>query len=838
MQSNNLTYFIRDILYPRTFDYIDRIFPEMDFQRVGFGWASPKNIDGSTPKHPTSRKTVIKEKYPQIVIENGEGEPTDLINLYKSLNNCSTFQACEAMARIVGVSLPEYGNDDKNQWKQYRAEQDKLEASLKRQQKALLESPEGKATLDYILSRGWSVVEVREAGLGYMGKDEAEGLEMSKGVGVYYTLSIPLRSSGWLYGFNVRTIDKETGDKYGKYRFKTGMEKHVFGLSGVKKDEGSVIVVEGELDALKAQIKGIPNVVATGGGNLTDIGAEQIKAKGITTVTFIPDNDKPGANGKEAGKEILRKSIKAANKAGLRCFVAILNDEGCKDLDDYLRVHDVEELKAVLESTVLASLYRVNERLDTFTMEKGRTATASDFLSLEDDVIEIANDSPRETERRAVLSEYAHRFNKAGFEDTILADAERARKQANQKRQKAETEKAAKEILSLTEEGDTKAALRMMEKASRNLANIDRHDKYSALLAIPNEMDIRARMRKKQDALETPYIFRKSTNGDKEQFTIPSGAITFICAPTSHGKSTFLQNIALQLSRGKETGDTLYFTFEEDGDSVLIQMLNKYINQTISTNNLKHITTLWRTGSEKGIYEEYRVLYHEKEKAFLDELINSGKLRIFYEDYDSTELIEAIESYSTRNKVKAVFIDYIQLLSKNGCRKQRTEELKEICQDLKNLAVKTQIPIVVAAQLNRETKSPLDLHSQNIAEAADLERIANKIVCIWNSAFKERGERSKDLVSWESLTGITLGQEGSIYAKMVKNRGGIVGLDAVLNFTGNTGVIEPNDQRGTMAAPTEPEPDEMTLPKRGRKARQLKEDKQETLPPERNELPF
>ena len=86
------------------------------------------------------------------------------------------------------------------------------------------------------------------------------------------------------------------------------------------------------------------------------------------------------------------------------------------------------------------------------------------------------------------------------------------------------------------------------------------------------------------------------------------------------------------------------------------------------------------------------------------------------------------------------------------------------------------------------------MHSQKIAEAADLERIANKILFLWNSSFS--AQKSKDskaeIEGFESRTGIKLGTSGSIYAKLTKNRGGIVGLEAILKHNGNTGIIEAN----------------------------------------------
>ena len=166
-------------------------------------------------------------------------------------------------------------------------------------------------------------------------------------------------------------------------------------------------------------------------------------------------------------------------------------------------------------------------------------------------------------------------------------------------------------------------------------------------------------------------------------------------------------------------------------------------------------------------------------------------MRLYEKDFDSTELIDAIKFLCKAISVKAVFIDYIQLLSKNGNTLQRNEELKEIAKDFKDLAKSIHIPIVMAAQLNRKATSPVDMHSENIAEAADLERIANKVILLWNSNFKEREkDNTGNLKDFATRTGITLGVGGQIYALMAKNRGGIVGIEAVFTYHGNEGTIE------------------------------------------------
>lgn len=335
---------------------------------------------------------------------------------------------------------------------------------------------------------------------------------------------------------------------------------------------------------------------------------------------------------------------------------------------------------------------------------------------------------------------------------------------------------------------DIETAIRELESEWQQTE--EENDKYD-LLTLPTEDSRKAEQQRATDDIETPYYFQTTgTNKEIEQLTLPSGAITFVCAPTSHGKSTFLQNLALYVAQHGNDGSTLYFTFEESKEAVDIQLTNKFINKPLSANNQRSISTYRRKG--RDLFRQGQLqTYLDGEKRYLNELIYNGKLRLYEKDFDSTELIDAIKFLCKAISVKAVFIDYIQLLSKRGNRLQRNEELKEIAKDFKDLAKSIHIPIVMAAQLNRKATSPVDMHSENIAEAADLERIANKVILLWNSNFKEREkDTTGNLKDFATRTGITLGVGGQIYALMAKNRGGIVGIEAVFTHHGNEGTIE------------------------------------------------
>lgn len=794
--NKEITTFVNDNLYPMMFDRIDTLFPEMGFKLHKGKWRSPKNLDGTTPSNPRPDKTIITSKQPRRAMENGDGGTKDLISLYMDFNHIGTpIEAIKDICRIVGLEVPEADAESLERFKEYQKRQDELEASLQRQRAALKSNTR---LLYYLKGRGWTEDDIEKAELGYINIEEAQRINAQNGIGTEYELSIPLRSGGKLYGFKFRTLRENVG-KNQRYQYLVGTKKrdNLFGLTGLRNYWKDIVVVEGELDALHAQVRGIENIVATSGGKLTTELLEAAKGKGIKSVTLLLDNDK-------AGEAFIKESIVSAESMGMTAFVSTLTD--AKDVDEFLKNHSIEDLKEIIDNAVTAHIYLLRSLIsEAIKLQGGEGGVLSEKqrIELKNKVIRLANDTKDETERDMILSEFSQCTGDAISKDALLAVADERRAEAEALAKKNETGAALKEIGELYKGGNVEAALAKMREASTSIKVLDHRKKYRSLLSIPSESEILSRMQNKQAEIPTGYVFSKG--GKSERLTIPTGAITFICAPTSHGKSTMLQNIALQVANQTEKGETvLYFSFEEDKDSVLIQMLNKYIGEDLCKNfynssdkNLSVLQHFFRTGEDRFVAADKKELFKQKRVAFFSKIISTGKLRLFYEDYDSAEVIEAIKYICTQTKVKCVFIDYIQLLNSNEYRSKRmvrTEELKEMCKDFKNLAVEYDLPIVVAAQLNRETTSPQEMHPQNIAEAADLERIANKIVCIWNSSFKARkGEKNdKELQDFLTNHDIQLGTEGKLICRLAKNRGGVAGLEAILDYKGNTGVVVPN----------------------------------------------
>ena len=313
----------------------------------------------------------------------------------------------------------------------------------------------------------------------------------------------------------------------------------------------------------------------------------------------------------------------------------------------------------------------------------------------------------------------------------------------------------------------------------------------------------------KREGLKTDYRFFGGGRCE-EYLTLPSGALTLICGKSSHCKSKFLQNLSLNLAKSENIGegDILFFAYEEEESVVLSQFANIYADipelSQFETPNTAVILDYFKTSELPRAQEAKKKEILPKLEEF-KRLYYSGKLRVFYSDLYSDQLCEMVRYYSTKRKIKAVFIDYAQLLylspeekKRRGIKGDYREEIKVICDDIRKLAVDLSIPVVLGAQLNRETPNPVEMSEDNIAESADLTRYANTIVCLWNSYFDNvKGGKANYLQGMDAQKlegrGFILGEGGKIYAKITKNRGGTPYIDTILKFRGETGRIFTNE---------------------------------------------
>lgn len=798
---------LRNTIYPAIFDRADAAFPELRFTRRGNDWYSPLKMDGTDPKAARQDKTIITARLPSRLYEQGGKNVSfwDYVARREGLANSQDI--LKRLAELAGATLPSLDPEALKHIERQRRTGNLWAAIASYCQWCLqnTDSLDAVKVREYLGGRGYQPEHIEAMGLGfmpsraklfeYLGEDYAgEELEAIKrqltqgssgnpygaswGIGETHKLIIPYTASGRIIGIVARTT---TGDKP-KYLYPSGQgwrRPELFLLNAIRGDK-DLIITEGFFDALGASVvAGIENVVALGDTGLNKERIEEAVRRGARKITLCLDNDGGGAGGTE--KALREMRIHAPD---LPVYVALL-PEG-KDPDDVIKEQGPDALKKAIAEAVPGWKYReqaiINEYANRSKVSGGLTRKDEDAI-LEELIAEAATiQSP--IDRDGFRGEALKDLRDAGLSHITEESFQKATEAIRQREREAKRDKDARALWAdgkrLIDEGKTGDALKLLSEGARELQA--RGADYSGLLLTLKESDIQEAIKRQPDSLKSGY------NIGADELLFPAGALSILAAPTSHGKSALLLNVLLNAAK-EYAGKTFhFFSYEESREAVLIRALNNYADMLLSKNNRRTIRSYYRGDEAFG---EVPADFLTKKASFFRELIEPGRVNIHYSFYTGPELLEAIRYLKDHGNAGGIFIDYMQLLNKPGAGNSRQEELKEICLDLKNIAIETGLPIILAAQFNREVTSPLKLFLQNIGEAGDIERAANLVLGIWNGNFKpEIGKTSevKDLVKLGFDEG-TLLKEGKLFIEILKNRDGEAGTNDFLSFNGNTGTV-------------------------------------------------
>lgn len=792
---SSITDWIKYELYPNLFEVIDTALPEHNFKRYSGGWRSKTYLDGSPHKN-RADKTVVTKKAPGYILEQG-GDILSLVDYVMRRDGVEFIQAVKTLADVVGLQLPK-GDFNQESYQRYKDQATLLEDCNSYFIYCLENSTGADEVRAYLSSRGYSDEDVKDMELGYIPSQDKlfkyllskgysqslidEVVKLNKGIGSTHRLTIPYRSGGSVKGFKFRTI----GDHKPKYLNSTGLDRlgGFFNLSGIKGDK-DVVIVEGELDSLFATARGVENVVATGGSSIAPEQVRDAIKRGAKSFTLCLDRD-PGKE-EETAKRITSAIEVILGEGVKRIYIVNLPSSGDKkvDPDSLIRESGVDSFKQAIKEALPYYEYKLQETLNKYgNIEEAQGClTKKDEDNLLDEVVETASQIPdaidRDRYKKLFISLEA--IQDLGItEESLSITVDRLTSTRDKEAQAKEFKKLLSEATQLQNKGETDKALELLDSKIKEVKLKDKATEFSSLMIPIKENELKERQANKPESLNSGYTI------GGEPLLLPFGAISIFTAPTSHGKTTFLINLALNVATASPDKETYLFSYEEDADSVLINTLNTYLDEEISSNNRRTIRSYFTTGSTEYIKSQSRDYFIAKKDEFFRELMETRRLNIHYSSYNSDTLIEAIRYLHKHAKPGAILIDYIQLLNlPEGKYKtySRQEEIKEICIALKDVAVETGLPIILGAQFNREVVNQLRLHPTKIGEAGDIERIANLIVGFWNNNFKPLATDG-ELKEIGSITPDTL------YTTILKNRGGRVGLTELLSFNGNTGKIK------------------------------------------------
>ena len=375
---------------PAIYEHLDTLFPGYSFRRVNPGgprdhWASRLKLDLTLPRHKIAEKTVVYRSEMRFR-EQGEwaGGIGVMDKLIQDNGLSSIYEAYALVSRKLVLDMPQ---PDSREVREALSRTSRRESLLE----TLLDyfcwniqnNPSAKAreVRKYLKNvRGFADDDITRFCLGFVPDwskvvryitidkqyrleelDEVCGVRNEEGytaVGKTHTLAIPYVCGGKVKGFLFRRLDDSRPGP--KYIATAGLErKRVFFNMPEKLSSGTLVVVEGEMDALKATAAGIQNVVAIGGSEIAGerrLQLEDAFRRGVERIILCLDldceKDSDAPNNQARHSHIMKSihTIKDIAPAFEDIFVACFQEPS--DPDQFIRERGGEAFRKLLDSAV------------------------------------------------------------------------------------------------------------------------------------------------------------------------------------------------------------------------------------------------------------------------------------------------------------------------------------------------------------------------------------------------------------------------------------------------------------------------------------------------------
>ena len=762
----DITAWIKEELYPSLFDRISQALPEHSWKQDRRGWSSKTYLDGSPHKDRTDKTKVLKAQ-PGYIFEEG-GDRRSLVDHVMDRDSLSFMDAVKKLSNVAGIHPPPLDVKDQEAYRKVQERTGILEEASSYMAWSLSNASgdRAEAVREYLQGRGLTKEDVEAMGLGYLpsweklksylvGKGHtAEAIEEALTIGQdgrlgdTHALAIPYRTGSRIQGYAFRTV---TGAK-DKYINSTGLDRKagLFNLSPLK-GEKDLVIVEGYLDALRATIMGLDNVVAVGSAHLGPEHLQDAIAKGARKVTLCMDADEGGKKGTDQALELLKSFPQ------LKTFVAEL-PEGM-DPDQLIQEQGVDAFQAVVDAAIPGWEYGLGQLLEPFTNKEDLLPKEVDKL-LERAVV-MANDIADPMNRDRFTATLLDQVEGLGVTkealDAVVQDLHYQRKRDQEKKG---LDSLLRSVGKDLDKGDPGAAIDRLGEGLQDLRRVRGADllhpvSYTGWLdAMGNSLP----------ALRTGY-----PSLDRVA-RIPQAAITLVAGRPSHGKTTVMFNLLLSMAEEHPTKRFLFFTYEEPSAHILTKLLNRTVGADLQEHYYEYPEAHTNYGYLKAYLRHGREDVPEVEaaKEKLRNLLDSQRIQVVDGNYSVEDLDGILAGEISKGReVGAVFLDYIQRMHTSRQTKDKRTEIAHISDQVLQIAKRTGLPLILGAQINRDAgkdhgggkaKEPA---LENLKEAGNLEEDANLVLSVFNLS---RESDPPDGDSW--------GRNVELKIKTLKNRDG------------------------------------------------------------------
>ena len=379
----------RDIADPAIYEHLDYFFPRYQFRRVhGTSskdhWASRYKLDLSLPKMRRAEKTVV---YASDFLFREQGEwdnPVRVIDkLMQDEHLSSIYETYKFVDTRLGLGMPLPDSPKVARVIAKAGQRARILAEMMEYFSSCLatdKSAKAGRVRSYLRQeRGFSLEEAGTLHLGFVPswnqvirhftldlKYSFEDVNaacpvMSEGrtsVGTIHVLAIPFLRGGKPDGFIFRRIDDSLEGP--KYLVNAGLDRKSAFFNIPSAVTGDLIVVEGEMDALKATASGVPGVVAIGGSEIAGDRRRQVEdafARGARRIILCLDldamRDEAAQPNFAARHEHLMKSVHTIKDVDPRFEeIYVVQFPEITDPDEYIRSRGVEAFHSLLHEAV------------------------------------------------------------------------------------------------------------------------------------------------------------------------------------------------------------------------------------------------------------------------------------------------------------------------------------------------------------------------------------------------------------------------------------------------------------------------------------------------------
>lgn len=796
----NITEFLHTELYPLLYERLDSVLPEFGFERKNRNWLAMQGpgLDGAPDKG--KGHINVPDFAIGFLFDYRTGERISIWDYVQKRDNLSQRETLIYLAQLAGCALPTVPEETLNYWAQknriatiWEAANDYMIFCL---HDLNYQTPEVNAVRNYIKKRGYQIEDLRvlEQDVNNLKIAERKGNKMELGFlpsvralrehlaqkgfsedelkmihfpilpnkagqtndkhltpGETHCLSLPYRNTfGAIKGFTFRTISSTHNPKYINTE---GLDKGLFLLKG-KKGQKEFILVEGVLDAALAQARGIENVIALGQAGLSAHHIEELQHWGTQSLIFCFDNDTAGKNATERAVFTVLKYA-----SNLRMYVAHLPAEH-KDPDELISQKGITAFQDIIQRAQVYYKFLADNLLTPFEP----LAYDKTIDELIDQLATIAEQLP-DIDRRAfieyvLLNSILPEITRETIEQR-LRDLITDKEQTRRKKMLADT---IQQTRNLYEKGLIDEALQKMQQDWQQIQSLNARHWIQFYDSPTFEQEIK----QVSESLSTGIEKLDS------MIRLPVGAITIVGARPSHGKTTFLLNLLLNLAINYPNKQFYFFSYEEERKFIALKLLNLLVDTDLQQpqGNLRYLRAYL-----KGNLPENKIV--EKARATLYDLLDSRRINLFEEAFPIQQLVNVIHFLKDRYPVGAILIDYIQKISNPKSFPTRQAELQNTSdQILQQIAKRCGLPVILGAQFNRKALESNESRPQlaHLRESGDIEQDANLVLGLYNYGIAgETHNKDGSPITPESKT-------VDLEVSVLKNRDGAVGSTFTLYF--------------------------------------------------------